>query len=185
MPWEELLTLIFSILGGLGTFAAFVWRKLIVPAQKFIEDHEEVKQSIQTIKNEVVTNGGSSIKDAIGRIEATQKVLDQRSKASLHYHNEALFETDEHGNLIWSNEKFKIFADNSFSKFGAGYDWITIIDEPNREDFLREFASCLEMCRKLDMETVSFKGNRVRFIGYPYKIKDNVHKGFLIHLLSL
>ena len=183
MPWEELLTLIFSILGGLGTFAMFVWKKLIVPAQKFIEDHDDVKESIETIKNEVVTNGGSSIKDAIGRIEARQQVLDQRSKASLHYHDEALFETDEHGNLIWSNSKFKDFSENSF-KYGAGYDWITIIDEPNREDFLKEFASCLEMCRKLDMETVSFEGKPIKFIGYPYKIKDKVHKGFLIHLLS-
>lgn len=181
MPDQELMAMIISLLGGLGTFAMFVWKKLIVPAQKFIEDHEEVKESINTIKAEVVTNGGSSIKDAIGRIEERQKVLDQRSKASLHYHDEALFETDEHGNLIWGNERFqKILAD----KYNIdSWDWITFIEEPKRENFLREFASCLEMSRKLDTETTSYEGKIVRFVGYPYKIKENLHKGFLIHLL--
>lgn len=181
MPVEELLAMLFSILGGLGTFALFVWRKLIVPAQKFIEDHEEVKESINTIKAEVVTNGGSSIKDAIGRIEERQKVLDQRSKASLHYHDEALFETDEHGNLVWANERFqKIMGD----KYKVDtWDWVTFIEEPKRENFLREFASCLEMSRKLDTETTSHSSETVKFVGYPYKIKENVHKGFLIHLL--
>ena len=63
-----------------------------------------------------------------------------------------------------------------------GYDWVTFIDEPEREIFLKEFSSCLAMSRRLDIETRSVTGQSIRFVGYPYKVTENTHQGFLIHL---
>ena len=188
MPLSEIIAIVLPLLGAIGGLFAFVWRKLIKPANGFLKDHEKIKASIQTIKEEVVTNGGRSLKDAViqlkgtcDRIEDRQKVINQRSKASLHYQNEALFETDEDGKLIWINDKFYQVTGETLTNM-EGYNWVTIIDEPEREGFLKEFLSCIEMCRKVDIETTSMSGKTIRFVGYPYKITDKAHQGFLVHL---
>lgn len=193
MPSSELLALLFTAISGLFAFAMWIWKKLIKPTQKFVEEvkqcQEEVRESIKIIRSEVVTNGGSSIKDAVDslkgtceRIEERQQVLDQRSKASLHYHDEALFETDDIGHITWFNERFKKLIDNEDLK---GYDWLSIMAENKRESFIKEFASCLEMSRKLDFETEDTNDNPISFVGYPYKINDKTHRGFLIHVSFL
>ena len=188
MPLSVIIAIVLPLLGAIGGLFAFVWRKLIKPANGFLKDHEKIKASIQTIKEEVVTNGGRSLKDAViqlkgtcDRIEDRQKVINQRSKASLHYQNEALFETDEHGKLIWINDKFYQVTGETLTNM-EGYNWVTIIDEPEREGCLKEFLSCIEMCRKVDIETTSMSGKTIRFVGYPYKITDKAHQGFLVHL---
>ena len=188
MPLSEIIAIVLPLLGAIGGLFAFVWRKLIKPANGFLKDHEKIKASIQTIKEEVVTNGGRSLKDAViqlkgtcDRIEDRQKVINKRSKASLHYQNEALFETDEDGKLIWINDKFYQVTGETLTNM-EGYNWVTIIDEPEREGFLKEFLSCIEMCRKVDIETISVDGKKIRFVGYPYKITDKAHQGFLVHL---
>ena len=151
-------------------------------------DQEDVKASIETIRQEVVTNGGLSIKDVVNslkttceRIEDRQKVLDQRSKASLHYHDQALFETNKEGRLVWNNDKFQKVVGEGL-QIMEGYDWIALIDEPERERFIKEFQSCMKTCRKVDIETTSVNGNPIRFVGYPYKVSEKSHRGFLIHL---
>lgn len=158
--------------------------------KRFQNCQEEVKESIRIIKAEVTPNGGSSLKDAVNslkktcdRIEVRQKVLDQRSKAALHYNETPLFETDTKGRLTWCNEAFlEKTTDNGTCR--EGFDWLTVIEDDLRDDFLTEFNSCLKMCRKIDIETISVHGRSIHFVGYPYKIAKGIHEGFLIHLYS-
>jgi len=83
--------------------------------------------------------------------------------------------------LIWNNDKFQKAVGEGL-QIMEGYDWITLIDEPEREAFLKEFSSCLSMSRRLDIETISAKGESIKLVGYPYKLTDSTHLGFLIHL---
>ena len=169
--------------------AVFIFlRKVIKTSKIFLQDHEEIRKSIETIKSEVTLNDGGSMKDAIHclrdtcqRIEVTQKVLDQRSKAALHYTERPLFETDPVGGVTWSNESFqKLTKENG--DLSQGLDWISMVHEEEREEFLKEFNSCVEMCRKIDIETESVDGKKIHFLGYPYRISEKSHQGFLIHL---
>ena len=153
-----------------------------------MDDHQEIKKSIDIIKGEVTPNGGGSMKDALNclrktctNIERSQKVLDQRSKASLHYHDKALLEVDRFGRLSWYNEKFEVFTKGCDSP-KEGFDWVNIVDEAEREEFVRELTSCLEMNRKMDIVTNSISNERVHFLGYPYRITDQDHEGFLINI---
>jgi len=178
-------TLVGAGIAVLGTlYKAFSYFK------SFQRCQEEVKESIRIIKAEVTPNSGSSLKDTVNslkrtcdRIEVRQKVLDQRSKAALHYNNSPLFETDVKGRMTWCNESFleKTRDNGSCSE---GFDWLTVIEDDRRDDFLTEFNSCLKMCRKIDIETVSVHGRPIHFVGYPYKIAKGIHEGFLIHLYS-
>lgn len=193
MITAENIALVGTAVSTLFALAVFLYKKLIKPTKQFVQEvkqcQEEVKQSIRIIRSEVVTNGGASIKDAVNhlketclRIERSQKVLDQRSKASLHYHEHALFEVDPQGRIIWHNDKLKKTLGNEGTGTIQGYDWISIIEEDERHDFIKEFSSCLEMCRKIDIETLSVNGGKIHFIGYPYRVSEGDHEGFLIHL---
>lgn len=184
----ESLAMASTLAGIFCSVIVFLWKKLIKPAIKLMDDHEDIKKSIDVIKGEVTPNGGGSIKDAViclketcQNIERNQKVLDQRSKASLHYHDRALFEIDKFGSMKWHNDKFELLTKDEGSPT-EGFDWVSIVDESKREDFVTEVTSCVEMCRKIDIQTTSINNDTIYFLGYPYRIADKDHEGFLIHL---
>jgi PAS domain-containing protein len=184
----ENITFIFSLLGGVVTFLSVIWVKIIKPIFQIIDNQEDLTKSIETIKKEVTTNGGNSIKDAIidlkgtcSRIESRQRVIEQRTKAALHYNNVALFETDEQGRLTWTNSNFYDLTANSLTSV-EGYDWLTYVKEDEREDFFSEFKSCLEMNRKFVKESTSCDNQKIKFVGFPYKINEQSHGGFIVSL---
>jgi len=184
----ETISYASAVAGVATSVGVFAWKKLIKPTIKFLGEYDDLKEAIETIRSEVVTNGGHSIKDSVNSlrvtcqgIEKSQIVLDQRSKASLHYHDRALFEIDKFGGMSWCNEKFEGLTENNTIPT-KGFDWVSIVDEEKREEFVKEVTSCLEMCRKIDIETISIEGLVIHFVGHPYRITDKDHEGFLIHL---
>lgn len=184
----EDITLFFSLLGGSITLLSIVWVKIIKPIFQIVENQNDLTNSVNEIKKELSTNGGNSVKDTIldlkgtcSRIENRQRVIEQRTKAALHYNDVALFETDEHGRLTWTNSNFYDLTCDSVSSV-EGYDWLTYIKEDERENFFSEFKSCLNMNRKFIRETKNLNNHLVRFIGLPYKINDQSHGGFIISL---
>jgi PAS domain-containing protein len=184
----ETITLIFSFLGGAATFVSLLWAKIIHPIFQIIDNQEDLSKSLNTIKKELSTNGGNSLKDAIidlrstcNRIENRQRVVEQRTKAALHYNNAALFETDEYGRLTWTNSNFYDLTCDSVTSV-EGYDWLTYIKEEEREEFFHEFKSCLDMNRKFVKETLNSNNQKIQFIGFPYKIDDKSHGGFIVNL---
>lgn len=187
----ENITLVFSLLGGLGTFFSLIWVKAIKPTIKLLQSQEDLIKSLDTIKKELTTNGGNSLKDAIielrntcGRIEIRQKVIEQRTKAALHYNNVALFETDDQGRLVWTNNSFYELTSDSVSNVD-GYDWLSYIHEDEREEFFNEFKSCLQMNRKFVRIVRNCEDKTVKLLGFPYKINDNAHGGFLVSISEI
>lgn len=185
------IPLLFSIFGAMGTFCSLAWVKVIKPTLKFVKGQEEVTLSIQTIKKELTTNGGNSLKDAvvdlrytINRMEKRQKIIEQRTKAALHYNDAALFEIDDQGRLTWTNNNFYELTQDVLSSVD-GYDWLNYIKEEDREDLFDELKSCLEMNRKLVkiVETVDCK--KIKITGFPYRISDQEHGGFLVSISTL
>jgi PAS domain-containing protein len=177
-----------ATLVGAGMAVLGFLYKAFTFVKSFQRCQEEVKESIRIIKSEVTPNSGKSLKDTVNslkkacdRIESRQKVLDQRSKAALHYNKTPLFETDIKGRLTWCNEAFLELTKDNGSCI-EGFDWLTVIEDDRRDDFLTEFNSCLKMCRKIDIETVSVHGRPIHFVGYPYRLAKGIHEGFLIHL---
>jgi len=184
----EYITLIFTVIGGLGTFLSLTWVKIIQPIIKLLQNQEDLIYSLQTIKKELTTNGGNSLKDAvidlkitIGRMETRQKVIEQRTKAALHYTKEALFETDDHGRLVWTNYSFYELTSDLINSVD-GYDWLSYIHEDEREEFFNEFKSCLDMNRKFVKITKNCEDKAIKLIGFPYKINDSSHGGFLVSI---
>lgn len=184
----EDITLIATIAGTLFSFLGFLWLKVLRPASKFMSKQEEALGSIETIKHEITTNAGGSLKDAVcgltgacERIERSQKVIEQRSRASLHYSSTALFETDSDGKLVWTNEPFYDLTGLTLTDI-EGFDWLVYIHEDEREEFLNEFESCLSMNRRFSRSARTFDDKNVRMLGFPYRINEKEHGGFLISI---
>ena len=177
-----------AALGILSTICTFMWKKIIKPLINVLSQHDMVVQSINIIRDEILPEDGDSLKDTVcslrgtcENIEKTQKVLEQRARASLHYSDQALFETDRDGQLIWTNEAFFTVTGETLSNM-SGYDWITLIQEEEREKFLTEFASCIGMGRKLEIDTMSSKDTPIKLVGFPFKASVKEHDGFLISI---
>ena len=192
----ELLAIIIGSLGSVIGFLTYTWKKLIKPLVALVKNHDVFIKSVddvrELIQKELTTNGGSSLKDAIismrescQRIEDRQKVIVQRTKAALHYSSMALFETDKEGRLTWSNANLIELTKKSHSNYMVeGFDWISLFDEAEREDIFDEFKSCLSMNRRFIKETRLINGTQVRLLGYPYKITDTEHGGFLVSITT-
>lgn len=168
--------LVVPVVIGLGGFA---WKKVIKPVLKMTKGHDYIVESIKQIKGELMTNGGSSIKDAINRIERRQIMIDKRSKAVFYNVEDPMFEVDENGNVLWAN---RLFHELMGTKNLKGLDWVSLIDEPQRGYFLREFESCSERLRELNFETVSTDGKDIKFLGFPYRDNNDKNYGFLIFI---
>jgi len=190
MEIEPLIGVIITLIGIFIGLIRWLYKNIFKPISSLIETHNELVVNVDTIKKEVIPNGGGSIKDSVEflkltctNIENRQKVIEQRSRASLQYHDEALFETNKKGYLVWANEKFYDITHKTIQEL-EGYNWISIIVEKDRAKFIHEFNSCLRMCRKLEFITFS-DINRVKFTGLPYKIDGDSHEGFLFNLTKV
>lgn len=175
-----------TLLGIIGSAIVILW-KVFKYSSKFLLEQEKIKDCLSMIKKEVQPNGGSSMKDTINglkisidRIEIRQQVIDQRTKAGLHYKSQPLFEINNSGNIVWYNEAFKKLTEENGTM--EGRDWFSLIEENFRPAFIEEVNSCLRMGRKIDIDTVSQNGKLIHFVGYPYKIENDTHEGFLVHL---
>jgi len=186
----EIIAIIVGSIGSVIGFFTFLWKKFINPLFKLVKNHDVFIKSVndlrQLMEKELKTNGGNSIKDAIidmratcGRIEGRQKVIIQRTKAALHYSNISLFETDEQGRLVWCNAMMQDYTKDIVSSI-EGFDWINLFAEEEREEVQSEFFSCLKMNRRFNKTTKLQNNKTVRLIGYPYRISDSEHGGFLI-----
>ncbi len=189
MQHNDIVT-VLTISGSLLSFFAILWHKFLRPVTKFIDKHDQLAESVEAIRKEITINGGGSLKDQVvglhstcNRIESRQKIIEQRTKAALHYSPYALFETDQKGRLTWTNEPFFKLTGQTLSDI-KGFDWLTYIDEDEREDFFSEFKSCIDMNRKFSKDVKTSDGQEVRMTGYPYRLNDQEQGGFLISIIE-
>jgi hypothetical protein len=174
----EIFGISLSLAGGIFAALTWGWKFLIKPTIKFYKSQHVLLGSVEDIKKELTTNGGSSIKDTVNRIERRQVMLDKRSKAIFYNVESPILEVDELGNILWANSAFHLKMGTKNLK---GLDWVSYIDEPQRENFLRELESCSEKLRELKFETVSTEGEKIKYTGFPYRENDK-NFGFLIYL---
>ena len=80
IPSAELATIIVSSIGGIVTISTLIWKKFLKPLVKLCQNQEFFKESVEEIKKELTTNGGSSLKDAIIDMKDTVHRIDKRQK---------------------------------------------------------------------------------------------------------
>lgn len=126
------ITAICGVAGGAIAFACKAYSKL------------------REIYQEVVPNGGTSLRDAINRIEGRQVVADQRHQAVVSLTDIAMFESDAGGRCVWANRAYLRMVDKSLNDI-QGNGWVNIVHPMDRDRVFEEWQKAVVQNREFGM----------------------------------
>lgn len=148
----------------------------------FFADLLKFPARIKNIESELTLNGGSSMKDAIARIEEKQLILHQKFIFAIENGNEPL------GMAFADTDGLCTFASPHLcGMYGCseydllGNNWVNLIKKEDRDRIMREWKSCLADSRPFDQEYAITTGEQFRAIGTPVRnLKNKVISWFFI-----
>jgi len=141
----------------------------------------------ETMAAEFRPNGGSSMKDAITRIETRQLIAEQRGKA---LYNDAIFgiwESDETGKCTYANRTYQRIVGRGFEDL-EGWGWTNIISSHDKERVTQDWAQALNQQREFQSEFhvqhPDGKEIPVVSVGHPLKDRAGKLKGYIGQLVT-
>ena len=146
---------------------------------------ESQNDTLNSVLAEVLPNGGSSLKDAVSRIERRQILFDGRAHAMMQEENKPMFEADVYGNCVWVNRKLARITGRSQEDL-RNNGWINIIHEDDREAVVREWRKSVSEHRSFSMscrielgDTGSGGHKSFKIISYPIRDENFNAIGYL------
>lgn len=102
-----------------------------------------IKDEIHAVRNEVMPNGGKSLRDVVEHIKEKMTIAEWRSRRALRHSIVPIFETDQCGQLIWSNNAFvELIGLPLHECLGTG--WLSAIHPPSyQEETWDHWQECL------------------------------------------
>lgn len=167
IPWAEII----ASLGG-----------IIVVILTFLNS------KLKSLLSHIKPNGGSSLADAINRIEKTVKEMNLWMEAGQHLTQKPIFKTDQYGKFIWINTAFSRLVGVGFEELRGGR-WISVVLEEDASKVYSEWFECVNSGRKFDMEfrinnAVTNEVTKVRGRAFPITDQDKT-LGYLGTWLTL
>jgi PAS domain S-box-containing protein len=175
---------IFTLSAFLGAIVAIggsvytIWSKIIRPVVNWLR---KMAGLLETMEKEFKPNGGSSMRDAINRIELRQIIADQRVKALDNDSIRGVWEADQEGKLIHTNRTYQRIV-GSTAEALDGFGWVNTIHPEDRESVMKEWDSAVKQQREFYGVFRLKNKKKVVSVGYPLRHGDKVHKwaGILI-----
>ena len=136
-------------------------------------DHQIIKASLDEIALQLTNNGGTSLKDAIDRIEHKQDFMTARMQTHLHTNDKALFETDREGYIIYINKAYQ-----KLTGLGGGdakeMGWVNVIDSKDRDRVVKSWFNAVKARRDFDehLDLITADGQVCRARATAYIIRD-------------
>ena len=152
-----------SVVGG-AVFALLAFGKKTI---KGIKNFYHLATRVHQIVDELSPNGGSSLKDAITRIETNQKGQLHRERAVLQISPVPMFELNTRGDFVWANRAFLNLCDKDLDEL-TGRGWENCVEQDLREELSAEVTRTIQGSRDLEFTTVFTNGHR------PVRILANV-----------
>ena len=185
---EHLLQIIIL---GAGAISALIllWKKYIYKGVcRFCEKIENIYKMpsrLNKVYEEIITNGGTSIKDKVNylaecqqQIIHNQELFATKTKIILDDHPIALIETDAEGLVTWANSTYLELVDRRLDEI-IGNGWVNVLAPEYREKVYTEWHTAVEQKRPYEGEMCVLKPNGKSFnamgYGFPIEIRDTVH----------
>lgn len=150
--WVKLFGPIFAGIGILWKY--FLKKKYdeLIQVHKNLEKLVDYIPKIDKIESELSTNGGSSIKDAINRIESLVTLQDKKLLSLFQSMPFGTFITDAQGNWTYVNLMLCRISERSETEL-KGKNWYRWIVENDRNDVILEWERSIKNQMIFDCET--------------------------------
>lgn len=150
---QQLGVIIGSVLAGLATTWKWIW----VPSSKIVSNinaiHDLAKNHLPVLikmAEEFRPNGGSSMKDALNRLEQRQVLNQSMFKMLIKWNGVAFFESNAKGECVWVSPKLADFAGISEEKF-LGNGWINGVYHEDRDRVWEEWQDAIAQKRDFSL----------------------------------
>lgn len=162
-----------KILGAAGTGLAgivTIYKHILHPfMQKVLEGIDNIYSMKKIIEKELQTNGGSSMKDAIKRIDRSNSIQDGRHHAALSLKKDPIWEADADGNYIWVNSAY--VKETGFDiEHLKNRSWLITVSDKDRDRVKQEWEDCVRYQTVFEcdynLECVS-ETKKVRCLAHP------------------
>lgn len=148
----------FDVAAGIGLvgtlsyylFYKFAYRKIIKPHTELIDKAIKAMPKIDKIHSEFYTNGGSSMKDSMIRIENSLTAVSQKQYVYLLEHELGIFETDGDGNFIDVNRTYCRMIDRTENEC-RGTNWLHFVHHDDRDEVEDEWNRAVKGGRDFRM----------------------------------
>lgn len=135
-------------------------------------DHKIIIGMIEDIKHMVSPDDGTSIPDALSRIEHSVMFQGARQQATLHMNGSPVFESDETGKVTFVNAAYKRFFGVA-GQNALGMGWVNVIDPGERGEVVQKWFSAVREKRTFDeyMTLSTAEGDPIRAHVIAYVIR--------------
>lgn len=143
-------------IAGAGASAWAIWTKALKPMIEIIKTRYAALEAIPSIQNDLklireqlVPNGGSSLRDSIDRLESNSVVMGQIHGVLLTTNNVALVRMDSSGHVIEVSDPLCRLLGRSREEL-LGNNWISAVNEEDREEVSAEWSNAMEADRNFE-----------------------------------
>lgn len=165
MDWNVVIE-IGKVVGGAAVALAAIWKvapKIWKSMCGWIMNDlnlqiTKMSEDITFIVSELRLNGGTSVKDAINRneatllrIEANLSLANERQRARMLDTPEMIFETDVNGDCVWVNRTYTRTVQRAMPEL-LGKGWVNGIASDEREGVVSEWYKSVEEDREFEMD---------------------------------
>lgn len=128
-----------------------------------LENHGRLERKLDSIEAQTKANGGSTLRDALIRIEALLMESDVRARAVADELVSPLWETDDAGRCTWVNRAFALMVERPASDMIEN-NWVNAIAPDEREDVWEQWHAAVSQHRKFQalITYLTPDGRRVR-----------------------
>jgi len=174
IAYLELYGIYIVAISALIPFLVYAYKKGIKPVIMHIVNCYTMSQKIDQIFEEMIPNGGTSIKDKIDKIDTRLTLVGERLRAHFADVNEAHFETDTEGLCTRVNRTYTRMVERDPSEV-LGHGWQNCVHPDDRERVTESWYDSVDEDRELSInfrfETPS--GKVIPVSGTSYKMIDD------------
>ncbi len=156
-----------TLMVGAFTFFWKGYKKVLLPIKNWINKHDNFiiestkfrTDTTQTL-NELLPNGGESMKDGINQIHENVRLIMIKQIAQIQLNDMAMFESDKEGHYIHINKKWSNLTGLDFSA-AKGWGWLGAIHPQHRDRVRKQWLEDIEANSEFNCEFPLLNGTLV------------------------
>ena len=113
------------------------------------KDHERLSEKLDFIVDQLKPNSGTSLRDAINRLEKNQRLSDAKMSHYLDTKDTAMFETNEEGLFVWVSKGYESLTGRSSNDL-KNWGWTLAIDPLDLERIRSEWQLAISQKRAFE-----------------------------------